>query len=68
MLRAAKRVVPHSISEGNSQNANTIGVPSVDEYLKKVTAARGKVVQPKGAIPGVGWFAKFADTEEVESD
>lgn len=52
--------------EGNSQNANTIGVPSVDEYVKKVAAAGGKVTQPKGAIPGVGWFAKFTDTEGNE--
>lgn len=41
----------------------TIGVPSVDDSLAKVVAAGGTVVRPKGAIPGVGWFAVFKDTE-----
>jgi len=42
---------------------NTIDVPSVDEYVRKVTAAGGKVLQPKMAIPGVGWYATCQDTE-----
>jgi uncharacterized protein len=41
----------------------TIAVPSLDHYLEKVVAAGGTVVQPKGPIPGVGWFATFNDTE-----
>jgi predicted enzyme related to lactoylglutathione lyase len=42
---------------------NTIGVPSVDEFIKKVEAAGGKVIAPKMPIPGVGWFAYCTDTE-----
>ena len=42
---------------------NTIAVPSVDEYVKKVTDAGGKVVMPKGAVMGQGWVAYVTDTE-----
>jgi len=42
---------------------NTIDVPSVDEYVKKIAAAGGTIAVPKMAIPGVGWFAYFKDTE-----
>jgi predicted enzyme related to lactoylglutathione lyase len=42
---------------------NTIDVPSVDEFMSKVEEAGGKVVSPKSAVPGVGWFAYCADTE-----
>jgi hypothetical protein len=42
---------------------NTIDVPSVDEYAKKVEAHGGTIVVPKMAIPGVGWLAYFKDPE-----
>ena len=42
---------------------NTIDVPDVDEFVKKVTAGGGKQVMPKTAIPKVGWFATCQDTE-----
>jgi len=42
---------------------NTADVPSVDEFVKKIIAAGGKVVVPKNAVPGVGWLAYCADTE-----
>jgi predicted enzyme related to lactoylglutathione lyase len=42
---------------------NTIDVPSVDEFAKKVTEQGGKVVVPKMAIPGVGYMAYCMDTE-----
>ena len=42
---------------------NTIGVPSVDEYLAKIEKNGGKAVVPKAAIPGIGWFAYCQDTE-----
>ncbi len=42
---------------------NTIDVPSVDDYVKKIEAAGGKVVRPKMAIPQVGYFAYCSDTE-----
>ena len=40
-----------------------VGVASVDEALKKVQAAGGKVVTPKTPIPGMGAYGRVADTE-----
>jgi predicted enzyme related to lactoylglutathione lyase len=42
---------------------NTIAVPSVDEYVAKITAAGGKITVPKMAIPTVGYVAYFQDPE-----
>jgi predicted enzyme related to lactoylglutathione lyase len=42
---------------------NTIDVPSVDEFTKKVTEAGGKIVMPKTPVPGIGYFVYCADTE-----
>jgi predicted enzyme related to lactoylglutathione lyase len=47
----------------NAATVNTIEVPSVDEYVDRITSAGGKIVMPKDAIPGVGWFAMCVDTE-----
>ena len=44
-------------------NMNTIDVPSVDKFAKKVQEKGGKVLMPKMAIPTVGWFATCQDTE-----
>jgi len=41
----------------------TVDVPSVDEYMTKVTEKGGTVTTPKMPIPGVGWFAYCKDTE-----
>ena len=40
-----------------------INVSSVDEYVKKIIAAGGKVVMPKMEIGGMGYYAYIADTE-----
>lgn len=40
-----------------------IGVKSVDEAIKKVEAAGGKVVTPKTPIPGMGAYGRVSDTE-----
>ena len=42
---------------------NTVDVPSVDEFLQKITNGGGKVVMPKSAIPGLGYVAYCTDTE-----
>ena len=44
-------------------NMNTIGVSSVDKFSKVIQDKGGKVVMPKTAIPGMGWFATCQDTE-----
>ena len=41
----------------------TIGVSSVDEYLKKIEAAGGKIALPKMAIPGLAWLAYGIDID-----
>lgn len=41
----------------------TIGVSSIDDTLEKVTANGGSVVQPRTAIPDMGAFAYFRDSE-----
>jgi predicted enzyme related to lactoylglutathione lyase len=40
-----------------------LDVKSVDEAIKKVQAAGGRVVTPHTPIPGMGAFARIADTE-----
>ena len=42
---------------------NYINISSVDEYKSKVEEAGGKVVAPKHAVPGMGYFALCLDTE-----
>ncbi len=42
---------------------NTVDVSSVDEYSAKISKSGGKIVQPKMAIPGVGYLALCQDTE-----
>jgi len=42
---------------------NTIGVASLDDALKAVESAGGKVAVPKMPIPGVGWLAYCLDPE-----
>lgn len=44
-------------------NMNTIDVPSVHKFSKKILAKGGKVVTPKMPLPKVGWFATCQDTE-----
>ncbi len=50
-------------TEKAPSTVNTIDVPSVDEYVKKVEANGGSIVRPKMAVPGVGWMAYFKDPE-----
>jgi predicted enzyme related to lactoylglutathione lyase len=41
----------------------TIDVDSVDNALKQIEAAGGRVVQPRVELPGMGAFAYFTDPE-----
>lgn len=40
-----------------------INVPSVDEYLKKIKKAGGKVTTPKHHVGDMGYYARVKDTE-----
>jgi predicted enzyme related to lactoylglutathione lyase len=42
---------------------NTIDVPSVDEFIRKIVDADGEIVQAKTTVPGVGYMAYCKDTE-----
>jgi hypothetical protein len=42
---------------------NTICVPSVSEYVEKITASGGSLIMDKTAVPGVGYMAYLKDTE-----
>lgn len=49
--------------EKGQTTVDTVGVPSIEEALKAVKAAGGKVVQQKLPVPGMGWTAYCLDTE-----
>jgi predicted enzyme related to lactoylglutathione lyase len=42
---------------------NYVNISSVDEYVTKVEELGGKIVVPKTAVMGMGYFAVFLDTE-----
>ncbi len=42
---------------------NYVDVESIEEYLEKVQAAGGRVLQPQIPIPDVGYIAIYQDTE-----
>lgn len=44
-------------------NTVVLDVPSVDEYVEKITRGGGSLLVPKFAVPGVGYAAYFRDTE-----
>ena len=43
---------------------NYIDVTSIDKYAARVENLGGKVLVPKTAVPGMGYFAVFEDTED----
>jgi uncharacterized protein len=50
------------------ENAGTISyltVPNIDEAIKSVTAAGGKIIQPKSEIPKVAYIAVYVAPGEV---
>lgn len=55
------------ISRGAAVNSGgtlvVINVDDLDAYVAKVTAAGCEIVTPRTAIPGLGYFANFRDTE-----
>lgn len=42
---------------------NFIGVESINDYLKKVEKSGGRIITPKTPVPGWGFLAICADTE-----
>lgn len=52
-----KRQVP------NESPVLVINIPSVDSYLKKIEKSGGKTVFEKINVGGMGFYARFKDTE-----
>lgn len=50
-----------SISGGRSLVNLTMPVPQFDECIAKINVAGGAVIEPKTAIPGIGWYATCAE-------
>ncbi len=50
-----------SISGGKPLAQVTVPVPNLDEFLSRVQTNGGLVVEPKMAIPGIGWYATCAE-------
>jgi predicted enzyme related to lactoylglutathione lyase len=50
-------------TESEPSTVNTIDVPSVDEFIKKIEANGGKIIRPKRAVMRVGYMAYFQDPE-----
>ncbi len=40
---------------------NTIDVPSVEDFSKKISTEGGKVVRPKMVIPGIGYLKAICE-------
>ena len=40
-----------------------INIPSIDQYIDKIESNGGKIIQPKTAIPSIGYTLIFKDTE-----
>lgn len=40
-----------------------INVSSIDQYFAKIETGGGRIIQPKAAIPGIGYTLLFKDTE-----
>jgi predicted enzyme related to lactoylglutathione lyase len=49
-------------SEGSGVTL-TMSVDSIEDAEAKITGEGGTVVQAKAAIPNMGWFATYKDTE-----
>lgn len=62
--RFRKAVGPLRATNGSGGSLNTIDVDALDEYVRRVEANGGSVVEPKLAVPGVGWFAYCRDPED----
>lgn len=50
-------------TEAAPSTVNTIDVPSVDDYIRKIESNGGSITRPKRAVPGEGWMAYFKDPE-----
>ena len=50
--------------EKDNQVVNNISVASIDQTVKEILKNGGKILVDKSEIPGVGFYAIFADSED----
>ena len=48
-------------AEGRPLTQVTISVPRLDDCIARVERAGGRVIEPRTAIPGIGWLAACAE-------
>jgi len=48
-------------SGGQPLTQVTVPVPNLDECIARIVEKGGNVIEPKMAIPGIGWFAACAE-------
>ena len=48
---------------GQMGMTNTINIPSIEKFSKKIIEKGGQLIIPKMAIPKVRWFTQCMDTE-----
>jgi uncharacterized protein len=51
------------VESESSSIINTIGVEDIDKVIEEIQRMGGKIVNPKHAVPGIGWLAYFKDPE-----
>lgn len=51
------------VESESSSIINTIGVEDIDKVIEQIKMMGGKIVNPKHAVPGIGWLAYFKDPE-----
>ncbi|MBC5809704.1 MAG: VOC family protein [Candidatus Eremiobacteraeota bacterium] len=56
-------IMPAGQAPFDAPVCNTFGVGDIDAMMKKVEANGGKMLTPKSAIPGMGWFC-YAQTPD----
>ncbi len=49
------------ITGGKPLTQVTIPVPNIDEFIEKVGKSGGSIIEPKMAIPTIGWYATCAE-------
>ncbi len=50
-----------SITGGKPLTQVTIPVPNIDDFIEKVKKNGGSIIEPKMAIPSIGWYATCAE-------
>jgi predicted enzyme related to lactoylglutathione lyase len=55
------KVADAPLAAGRPLTQVTVEVPDLDAVIARVTAANGRVLEPRAPIPGIGWYATCAE-------